>query len=84
MLEQAEDTEKDAKADLTAAEEQLKILGVDKDHPSQHRECVRAHLRRHRRAERHQRGRGGRDLSGSATAFTIADLCSGLDSLRCV
>ena len=34
MLEQAEDAEKDAKADLTAAEEQLKIFGVDKDHPS--------------------------------------------------
>jgi cobalt-zinc-cadmium efflux system membrane fusion protein len=34
VLEQAEDTEKDAKADLTAAEEQLKTLGVDKRHPS--------------------------------------------------
>ena len=33
-VEQAEDTEKDAKADLIAAEEQLKTLGVDKDHPS--------------------------------------------------
>ena len=34
MLEQAEDTEKDAKADLAAADEQLKIFGVDKEHPS--------------------------------------------------
>ena len=33
-LEQAEDTEKDMKADLNAAEEQLKTLGVDKEHPS--------------------------------------------------
>jgi cobalt-zinc-cadmium efflux system membrane fusion protein len=33
-LEQAEDVEKDAQADLDAALEQLKILGVDKDHPS--------------------------------------------------
>jgi membrane fusion protein, heavy metal efflux system len=33
-LEQAEDTEKDAKVDLDAAEEQLKLLGVDKDHPT--------------------------------------------------
>ena len=33
MLEQAEDAEKDAKADLTAAEQQLNTLGVDKDHP---------------------------------------------------
>ncbi len=34
MLEQAEDTEKDMQANLTAAEEQLNTLGVKKDHPS--------------------------------------------------
>jgi len=34
MLEQAQDTEDDAKADLTAAEQQLDTLGVRKDHPS--------------------------------------------------
>lgn len=34
QLEQADDTEKNAKADLVAAEEQLRTLGVDKDHPS--------------------------------------------------
>jgi len=33
-LEQAEDTEGDAKADLNAATEQLQLLGIDKDHPS--------------------------------------------------
>jgi cobalt-zinc-cadmium efflux system membrane fusion protein len=33
-LEQAEDVAKNAQADLEAATEQLKILGVDKDHPS--------------------------------------------------
>ena len=33
-LEQADDTEKDAQADLTAAENQLNLLGVDKNHPS--------------------------------------------------
>ena len=33
-LEQADDTEGDAKADLNAAAEQLKLLGIDKDHPS--------------------------------------------------
>jgi membrane fusion protein, heavy metal efflux system len=33
-LEQADDTEADAKADLTAALEQLHLLGIDKDHPS--------------------------------------------------
>jgi len=33
-LEQAEDTEQDAKVDLDAATEQLRLIGVDKDHPS--------------------------------------------------
>jgi len=33
-LEQAEDTEQDAKVDLDTAAEQLRLLGVDKDHPS--------------------------------------------------
>jgi membrane fusion protein, heavy metal efflux system len=33
-LEQAEDVAKNAQADLDAAIEQLRILGVDKDHPS--------------------------------------------------
>jgi membrane fusion protein, heavy metal efflux system len=33
-LEQAEDTEQDAKVDLNAATEQLRVLGVDKEHPS--------------------------------------------------
>ena len=34
VLEQAEDTEQDAKVDLDTAIEQLRQLGVDKDHPS--------------------------------------------------
>jgi cobalt-zinc-cadmium efflux system membrane fusion protein len=33
-LEQAEDTEQDAKVDLDTAAEQLRLLGVDKDHPT--------------------------------------------------
>jgi membrane fusion protein, heavy metal efflux system len=33
-LEQAEDAAGDAKADLNAAVEQMKLLGIDKDHPS--------------------------------------------------
>jgi membrane fusion protein, heavy metal efflux system len=33
-LEQAEDAERDAKVDLDTATEQLRLLGVDKDHPS--------------------------------------------------
>jgi membrane fusion protein, heavy metal efflux system len=34
LLEQAEDIEKNAKVDLDTATEQLRLLGVDKDHPS--------------------------------------------------
>jgi cobalt-zinc-cadmium efflux system membrane fusion protein len=34
QLEQAETAEQDATADLNAAEEQLRLLGADKDHPS--------------------------------------------------
>jgi cobalt-zinc-cadmium efflux system membrane fusion protein len=74
MLEQAEDTEKDAKADLTAAEEQLRTLGVDKNHPSSvvnvyapiSGVIVAQYVTNAAAA--------GVNLSGSATAFTIADL----------
>ena len=34
LLETAQDTEQDAKVDLSAATEQLRLLGVDKEHPS--------------------------------------------------
>ena len=34
LLETAEDTEQNAKVDLNAATEQLRLLGVDKEHPS--------------------------------------------------
>jgi cobalt-zinc-cadmium efflux system membrane fusion protein len=34
VLEQAEATERDAKTDLNAATEQLRLLGIDKEHPS--------------------------------------------------
>jgi membrane fusion protein, heavy metal efflux system len=34
MLEQAEDAQRNTQADLTAAEQQLNTLGVNKDHPS--------------------------------------------------
>ncbi len=33
-VEQAEDVERDAQADLDASKEQLRTLGIDKDHPS--------------------------------------------------
>jgi len=74
MLEQAEDTEKDAKADLTAAEEQLKTLGVDKDHPSSivnvHAPISGVIVAQNVTSA----SAAGVNLSGSATAFTIADL----------
>lgn len=34
VLEQAEDVQKNAEADLDAASEQLRLLGIDKEHPS--------------------------------------------------
>jgi membrane fusion protein, heavy metal efflux system len=74
MLEQAEDTEKDAKADLTAAEEQLQTLGVDKNHPSSIVN-VYAPISGVIVAQNvTQAAAAGVNLSGSATAFTIADL----------
>ena len=73
-LEQAEDTEKDAKADLTAAEEQLTTLGVDKDHPSSVVN-VYAPIGGVIVAQNvTNAAAAGVGLSGSATAFTIADL----------
>jgi cobalt-zinc-cadmium efflux system membrane fusion protein len=74
MLEQAEDSAKDAKADLAAAEEQLKTLGVDKDHPSSIVN-VYAPISGVIVAQNvTNAAAAGVSLSGSATAFTIADL----------
>jgi cobalt-zinc-cadmium efflux system membrane fusion protein len=74
MVEQAEDTEKNAKADLTAADEQLKILGVDKKHPSSvidvHAPISGVIIGQNVT----NAAAAGVSLSGSATAFTIADL----------
>lgn len=74
MLEQAEDSEKDAKADLTAAEEQLKTLGVDKDHPSSIVDVYAPVSGVIIAQNVAQAGAAGVNLSGSSTAFTIADL----------
>jgi cobalt-zinc-cadmium efflux system membrane fusion protein len=74
MFEQADDSEKNAKADLTAAEEQLKTLGVDKDHPS-NIVNVYAPISGVVIAQNvTQSAAAGVSLSGSATAFTVADL----------
>jgi cobalt-zinc-cadmium efflux system membrane fusion protein len=74
MLEQAEDSEKDAKADLTAAEEQLKTLGVDKNHPSSIVNIYAPISGVIVAQNVTDAAAAGVGLSGSATAFTIADL----------
>jgi cobalt-zinc-cadmium efflux system membrane fusion protein len=76
MLEQAEDSEKDAKADLIAAEEQLKVLGVDKDHPSTVVDVFAPISGVIIGQNVTNAAAAGVTLSGSATAFTIADLSS--------
>lgn len=74
QLEAADNTAKNAKADLTAAEEQLKTLGVDKNHPSSIVN-VYAPISGVIVAQNvTNAGAAGVGLSGSATAFTIADL----------
>jgi cobalt-zinc-cadmium efflux system membrane fusion protein len=73
-LEQAEDTERDATADLTAAKEQLDILGVNKDHPSSI-VPVYAPITGVIVAQNvTNAAAAGVTFTGSATAFTIADL----------
>ena len=74
MLEQAEDAENDSKADLAAAEEQLKILGVDKAHPT-NIEKIYSPISGVIIAQNvTDAAAAGVNLSGSATAFTVADL----------
>jgi cobalt-zinc-cadmium efflux system membrane fusion protein len=74
MLEQAEDAETDNKADLTAAQEQLKTLGVDKNNPSSI-VSVYAPISGVIVAQNVTIASAeGVTFSGNATAFTIADL----------
>lgn len=74
VLEQAEDTENDAKADLAAAEQQLDTLGVKRDHPSDIVN-VYAPISGVIVAQNVTNAAAtGVTYSGSPTAFTIADL----------
>ena len=73
QLEIADAGEQDAKADLIAAEQQLRVLGVDKDHPA-------ATVKVYSPAggviiaqNVTTSAAAGVSLSGSSTAFTIAD-----------
>lgn len=74
QLEAAQDGEDDSKADLTAAEQQLKILGVDKNHPG---ETVKIYapasgviIAQNVTAA----GAAGISYAGSTGSLTIADL----------
>ncbi len=74
MLEQAQDAEDDAKADLDAANRQLNTLGVDKNHPSDI-VSVYAPISGVIVAQNvTNAAAAGVTYSGSATAFTIANL----------
>lgn len=73
-LEQAEDTAKNARADLDAAEAQLHILGVDRNHPSAV-VPVDAPISGVIVSQNVTNASAtGAALAGSPTAFTIADL----------
>ena len=76
MLDEAEDAENDAKADLTSAEEQLRVMGVDKNHPSNVVDVYAPITGVIIGQNVTNAAAAGVTLSGSATAFTIADLSS--------
>ena len=74
QLEIAQDGEDDAKADLVAAEQQLHVLGIDKDHPG---ETVKVYSPASGfiiQQNVTEAATAGVTYSGSANAFTIADL----------
>jgi cobalt-zinc-cadmium efflux system membrane fusion protein len=76
MLEQAENAEKDAKADQMEADQQLKIFGVDKDHPTPVVNVFAPISGVIIGQSITNAAAAGIALSGSSTAFTIADLSS--------
>ena len=76
MLEQAENAENDSLADLKAAEEQLETLGMDKNHPSPVVPVYSPISGVIIQQSVTQAAAAGVAFSGSATAFTVADLTS--------
>ena len=74
--EQAEDAERDAKADLDAAEQQLETMGVDKHHPSSVVDVYAPISGVIISQNITNASAAGATLSGSANAFTVADLSS--------
>jgi len=76
MVEQAQDAEDDSLADLKSAEEQLDTLGIDKDHPSPIIPVYSPISGVIVQQNVTQAAAAGVTFSGSATAFTVADLSS--------
>jgi cobalt-zinc-cadmium efflux system membrane fusion protein len=74
QLDIADDGEQDAKADLTAAEQQLTVLGVDKDHPSLTVKVYSPATGVVTAQNVTNAAAAGVTYSGSSTAFTIVDL----------
>jgi cobalt-zinc-cadmium efflux system membrane fusion protein len=74
QLEIADDAEQDAVADLKAAEQQLIVLGVDKDHPSLTVKVYSPATGVVIAQNVTNAAAAGVTYSGSSTAFTIADL----------
>ncbi|CAN5581531.1 N/A [soil metagenome] len=74
QMETAENAELDAKTDLNAAEMQLKVLGVDKANPSAAAKIYAPVSGVIIGQNVTSSGAAGVALSGSSTAFTIADL----------
>ncbi|MGB6194506.1 MAG: efflux RND transporter periplasmic adaptor subunit [Terracidiphilus sp.] len=74
MLDEAEDAHKDAQSDLAAATGQLNVLGIDKDHPGSVVHVYAPISGVIISQNITDAAAAGASLSGSATAFTIADL----------
>jgi membrane fusion protein, heavy metal efflux system len=74
QVEQAQDTEQDAVADLRAAEQQLETLGVDKNHPSSIVNVYAPTSGVVVAQNVTDAAAAGVTYSGSSTAFTIANL----------
>jgi cobalt-zinc-cadmium efflux system membrane fusion protein len=74
QLEITENSELDAQTDLKASEQQLRVLGVDKDHPSAAVKIYSPATGVIIAQNVTNASAAGVNLSGSSTAFTIADL----------
>jgi len=74
QLEIAQDGEDDAKADLVAAEQQLHVLGVDKNNPGETVKVLAPASGFIIQQNVTEAATAGVTYSGSANAFTIADL----------